>query len=87
MPDSLIIEETAEALLTVQEVARLLNVKASWVLDRWQAGELPGFRLGLQRGPVRFRQSEIVKWLEYRRRGPVPVMQVTTREEAHHATR
>jgi excisionase family DNA binding protein len=87
MPDSLIIEETAEALLTVHQVARLLNVKASWVLDRWQAGELPGFRLGLHRGPVRFRKSEIAAWLEYRRRGPVLVMQVTAREEAHHATR
>jgi excisionase family DNA binding protein len=61
-----------ESLLTTQEVAALLNVKASWVLDQWQAGKLPGFRLGVTGGPVRFRRHEILTWLESRRRGPLP---------------
>jgi excisionase family DNA binding protein len=49
-----------ERLLTAREVAELLGVSAATVLDRWQAGQLPGFRLwGSERGPVRFRQSEL----------------------------
>lgn len=63
-----------EPLLTTQELAALLNVKASWVLDQWQEGKLPGFRLGEIRGPVRFRRQEILTWLESRRRGPLPEM-------------
>ena len=43
------------------------------VLDRWEAGELPGFRLfGRKGGPVRFRLSEVEAALEEWRRGPDP---------------
>jgi hypothetical protein len=39
--------------------------------DRWEAGDLPGFRLGGgRRGPVRFRASECEAVLESWRRGP-----------------
>jgi hypothetical protein len=45
-------------------------MSTDWVLDKWEAGELPGFRLGKVGGPVRFRWSEIEAWLEPYRRGP-----------------
>lgn len=62
-----------EPLLKAREVAELLGVSADWVLDKWQAGELPGFRLGDRPpAPVRFRLSEVEAWLEARRRGPAP---------------
>jgi Helix-turn-helix domain len=46
--------------LTAQELGELLSLSPSTVLDRWQAGDLPGFRLfGRKGGPVRFRLSDI----------------------------
>lgn len=53
--------EERERLLTARELAERWRVSPDAVLDRWQAGELPGIRLfGGERGPVRFRESEIV---------------------------
>lgn len=43
-------------------------MSTAWVLDRWEAGELPGYRLSSR--AVRFRESEIERWLEERRGGP-----------------
>jgi excisionase family DNA binding protein len=49
-----------ERLLTAAEVAELLGVTPGTVLDRWERGDLPGFRLwGRKGGPVRFRLDEI----------------------------
>jgi excisionase family DNA binding protein len=60
-----------DRLLTAAEVAEMLGLSADTILDRWQADELPGFRIfGGKRGPVRFRQSEIEALLETWRRGP-----------------
>jgi excisionase family DNA binding protein len=53
-----------ETLLTAAELAEYLGLSASTVLDRWQAGDLPGFKLWGRTGPVRFRASEIEAWLE-----------------------
>jgi hypothetical protein len=62
-----------ERLLTAAEIADLLSLSPATVLDRWQAGELPGFRLfGRKGGPVRFRLSEIEVVLEEWRDGPRP---------------
>jgi excisionase family DNA binding protein len=55
---------TGERLLKARDVAELLGLEMSTVLDRFQRGELPGFRLGGKGGPVRFRLSEIEEWLE-----------------------
>jgi len=50
----------SERLLTARELAERWNVSADTVLDRWQAGELPGIRLfGKKGGPVRFRLLDI----------------------------
>ncbi|MGZ4335132.1 MAG: helix-turn-helix transcriptional regulator [Gaiellaceae bacterium] len=65
-----------ERLLTARELAEFLGVSSSTILDHWEAGELPGFRLfrgvdtrGRPTGAVRFRLSEVLTWLEGCREG------------------
>jgi len=54
-----------ERLLTARELAEILGLSPATVLDRFERGELPGFRLfGRKGGPVRFRLSEIEAALE-----------------------
>ncbi|MGH3040381.1 MAG: helix-turn-helix domain-containing protein [Gaiellaceae bacterium] len=50
-----------ERLLTAVELSEVLRLKPGTVLDKFERGELPGFKLG---GAVRFRWSEIEAWLE-----------------------
>ena len=57
-----------DRLLRAFEVADLLGFSPATVLDRFERGDLPGFRLGRKGGPVRFRESEIEAWIESRRR-------------------
>ena len=61
-----------ERLLTAAQMAELLGLSPATILDRFQAGDLPGFRLfGRKGGPVRFRLSEIEAVLEaWRVNGP-----------------
>jgi excisionase family DNA binding protein len=55
----------SEPLLKARDVAELLGLEVGTVLDYFERGELPGFRLAGRVGrPVRFRASEIEKWLE-----------------------
>jgi excisionase family DNA binding protein len=56
----------SEPLLTSRELADLLGFSSAWVQDQFEAGKLPGFRLG---GRLRFRLSEVEVWLE-EKRGP-----------------
>ena len=52
-------------LLTARELAEYLGVTAGTVLDWFEAGKLPGFRLGGRKGrPVRFRLSEVEATLD-----------------------
>lgn len=51
-----------ERVLTARQVADHLGVSAATVLDRWERGDLPGYKLW--NGPVRFRLSEIEANLE-----------------------
>lgn len=56
-------------LLTVEDVAELLRVPVSWVYERTRlrgVDRLPGFRLGKY---WRFREAEIISWLERQRSG------------------
>lgn len=49
-----------EHLLTARQLGEYLGLSAATILDRFEAGDLPGFRLfGRKGGPVRFRLSEI----------------------------
>jgi excisionase family DNA binding protein len=57
-----------ECLLTTREVAEMLGLSSEAVLRRWRAGDLPGFRLSSK--VLRFRQSELIAWLERYRAGP-----------------
>ncbi len=56
-----------ENLLTIKDLSELLSVPVSWVYDRLRPSErnrLPGFKLGKY---WRFRESEVIAWLEARR--------------------
>jgi excisionase family DNA binding protein len=57
----------AERLLTSREIGQLLGFSSATVQDWFEAGRLPGFRIG---GRLRFRESEVLDWLEAHR-GPV----------------
>lgn len=52
-----------DLLLTARELGEYLGLSASTVLDRWEAGDLPGYKLFGRTGPVRFRASEIEEFL------------------------
>lgn len=56
-------------LLTVSQVAELLQVPVSWVYGRMRKRSLerlPAYRLGKY---WRFRQEEVLAWIESQRRG------------------
>jgi excisionase family DNA binding protein len=54
-----------EPLLTSREVANWLGVGHHCVLDWWQAGKIPGYKLAGK--AVRFSRDEIAAWLEEQR--------------------
>ena len=61
-----------DRLLTAAELGEMLGLSAGTILDRFQAGDLPGYRLfGRKGGPVRFRLSEVEHALDgWRVNGP-----------------
>ena len=61
-----------DRLLTARELGEYLGLSASTILDRFETGHLPGFRLfGRKGGPVRFRLSEVEAMLNGWRVGAV----------------
>ena len=61
----------SDRLLTARELGEILGLSPATVLDRFERGDLPGFRLfGKKGGPVRFRLSEVELVLEQWRVGP-----------------
>jgi predicted DNA-binding transcriptional regulator AlpA len=59
------IPSPTDRLLTARELGEYLGLSAATVLDRFERGDLPGFRLfGRKGGPVRFRLSEIEAQLD-----------------------
>jgi excisionase family DNA binding protein len=63
---------STQPLLSIEEVAALLNVPVSWVYERTRRRgihRLPGFRLGKY---WRFSQTEVVAWLQRQRGGILP---------------
>lgn len=57
----------SERLLTARELGELLGFAAATVVDWAEAGSLPCFKIG---GRLRFRESEILAWIEERRQSP-----------------
>lgn len=51
-------------LLTARELGEHLGFKAGTIVDWYEAGEIPGFKIG---GRLRFRLSEVEAWLEQHR--------------------
>jgi excisionase family DNA binding protein len=56
-----------DRLLTARELAELLGFTAGTIVDWAEAGKVPFFKVG---GRLRFRESEVLAWLEEQRRGP-----------------
>ncbi|HEY8725914.1 MAG TPA: helix-turn-helix domain-containing protein [Gaiellaceae bacterium] len=56
---------SGDRLLRAREVADLLGLSPATVLDWFESGRLPGFKLSSR--AVRFRESEVLAWLEERR--------------------
>jgi excisionase family DNA binding protein len=56
-------------LLTAREVAELLGFAAGTIVDWAEQDRIPHFKIG---SALRFRESEIVDWIESQRRGPEP---------------
>lgn len=57
----------SERILTADEVAAWLGVKASWVYAEARAGRIPTFRLGRY---VRFREDAVANWVRGLERRP-----------------
>jgi excisionase family DNA binding protein len=53
-----------DRLLKAREVAELLGLSPATVLDWFESGRLPGFKLSSR--AVRFRESEVLAWLDER---------------------
>jgi hypothetical protein len=60
----------AERLLTASEVAERVGFSPDWVLDRFEGGDVPGYRFGRKGGPVRFLWNDWEKFLLRCRVGP-----------------
>jgi excisionase family DNA binding protein len=54
----------SERLLTARELADLLGFAAGTVVDWAERGDVPAFKVG---GRLRFRESEVLGWLEGQR--------------------
>jgi predicted DNA-binding transcriptional regulator AlpA len=60
-----------ERLLTAAELGDKLGMSTRWVLTEFEEGRLPGFKMNdTPRGRVRFRESEVERWLASLRRDP-----------------
>jgi excisionase family DNA binding protein len=63
------VERLIEPLLTARELGALLGFAAGTIVDWYEEGKIPGFKIG---GQLRFRLSEVVAWLEQHRGKAVP---------------
>jgi len=74
-----------DRLLTAAELGDLLGLTAGTILDRFERGDLPGYRLfGKKGGPVRFREMEILEVLDgWRVNGPGAGGEVSPTPTAH----
>jgi excisionase family DNA binding protein len=68
-----------EGLLTARELGELLGFAAGTVVDWAERGDLPAFKVG---GRLRFRESEVLDWLEARRLNTKESFVAAVRSEA-----
>src|SRR4051794_36679965 len=61
--------EVTAPLLRARDVAELFNLSANTVLDWFERGQLPGFKIN--GGPVRFSRVELEEWLAAQHREAV----------------
>jgi excisionase family DNA binding protein len=59
----------SDRLLTAREIAELLNVPSTWVLEHARDGTIPHVRLGRY---VRFDRGDVLTWVESCRQGGKP---------------
>lgn len=59
-------QEPHEGLIGIEEAARFLSVKVSWLYEQVRLQRVPSYRVGKFR---RFRVSELESWLLERRDG------------------
>ena len=75
---------TAEPLLRARDLADLLGFSPATIVDWTEKSDLPAFKVG---GRLRFRESEVLDWLETRRvNGPAAGEEVSptpTAEPTH----
>jgi excisionase family DNA binding protein len=66
--------------LTSREAARLLRIGRTKLWELTRVGEIPAYRLGSGRtSPLRYRQSELVGWIErHRITSPITAAPPTT---------
>jgi excisionase family DNA binding protein len=58
-----------EPLESIQAMSQWSSLPVSWLYAQTAAGTIPCLKLGKY---VRFRRSEVLAWLETKRRGPRP---------------
>ena len=58
--------EQTPILLTVKQVAQILQWNPFTIIKKAEKGELPGFKLGRS---WRFRQEDIIAWINAKRNG------------------
>ena len=63
-------ETGVSVVMTASEVAERIGFSPDWVLDRFEAGDVPGYRFGRKGGPVRFRWLDWELFLRRCRVGP-----------------
>jgi excisionase family DNA binding protein len=56
-----------DRFLTARELADLLGFSTATIVDWAEADKVPAFKIG---GRLRFRESEVLAWLETKRRAP-----------------
>lgn len=66
----------SERLLTARELGELLGFSPATIVDWAEAGKLPAFKIG---GRLRFRESEVMEWLETKRPGAEEKLSTTPR--------
>ena len=57
-------ESTTEQLLSVADVAELLNISQSLVYQIVDAGKIPFLRIGIGRGSIRFQPADVKTYLD-----------------------